>query len=116
MSERVAKRARAERRDSIESIMADGTSRKEAERIYDTLTRNPPPRAGHPRGLCGAGFHDFGKIGKRSAGWETVKAPDGTKRDVYKKGLRARGCRNCSKGEQVQTREGYWINSRGLKL
>lgn len=73
-------------------------------------------RTGNPRGLCKAGFHDFGKIGKRPAHWETVKEPDGTKRRVYKKGLRARVCRSCSKGEQVHTREGYWINSRGLKL
>ena len=93
--------------------MSERTAKRNRRENYEIVNDTRP---GHPRGLCGAGFHDFGKVQKRSARWETVKEPDGKERQVYKKGLRARACRNCSHGEQVHTREGYWINSRGLKL
>lgn len=119
MSEKRERAKRRERRESILSIMADGTNRKDAERIYKTLTRENVPAVGHSSALCKSrlGLHDFGKQQRREGRWEQRSAVGPLKeRQVYKKGPRARVCRACSKGEQIQTRSGVWINGAGVKL
>lgn len=114
MSERNQKLLRRLKREarerSLESIMADGTSQKKAERIFETLTQKPAPVFGHSPSLCKSalGLHDYGPQPRRQVKRDKEK---GLK--VVKHGPREKVCRSCSRGEKVQTRLGFWINKPG---